>query len=633
VPRYEAGRGSWFFEIERDGLVVRTCKGDATKHRRSERTYIDDDTARYEYQRTLRRSTWDLRLAGRSQILDVKEQPEPVGSAILVDEYFAAADDRFLDEVVRLRQGGKLAALAERWYADPRPWARKMLLAYVLDGCDRPEHKGLVKRLYKQAEAASDDEAVAHFMVAFDQMTKHLFVTTAEGYDAEIKANPELDKNFRKDDPKSLRFSRATRQYLERRAYRYFRRKAYREPAAYVRGILLALPHYRDEALVTPAQLLDAWGLVNALYGGNDIDVLQRDARGIGLAYGASLADLVPMPRWPDEWKNPSHAGAMFAVLVTGQSRTVRAWLARWLRAHHASHLAALSYAQVKSLLVSPHDEVQVLGGELFAKLEGLEKLTIAEWLELLAIENLDVVTQVASVVEKHVSPARLTLEQAIALACARTAPVARLGLAWARGKKIESDADLVAISKITRAGVATVRDEGTQWATSVVTSHPAAKPEHLRDLADAPHADARAHALVAVAETPKLATPTLWFALTESPYPDVRDVVIDNAKKWREEAPPKTLRHVWTSAMLSVHRGAAAKQRVPRQIAERIASHPAEAEELLPILRVALRSVRPAERGAALAALARALTSNGELRALAQRLVPELVVTELVSA
>ena len=33
------------------------------------------------------------------------------------------------------------------------------------------------------------------------------------------------------------------------------------------------------------------------------------------------------------------------------------------------------------------------------------------------------------------------------------------------------------------------------------------------------------------------------------------------------------------------------------------------------------------------LAALARALTGNAELRALAQRLVPELVVSELVSA
>jgi hypothetical protein len=631
VPRYEASRGSWFFEIERDGLVVRTCKGGTEKQRRSERTYVDDDTARYEYQRTLRKSTWGLRLAGKSQVLDVKEVAEPVGSAVLVDEYYAAADDRFLDEVLRLRQGGKLAALADTWWGDQRQWARRMLLAYILDGCDLPEHKGLVKRLFKKAEAANDDEAVAHFMVAFDQMTKHLFVTTTEGYDAEIKANPELEQNFQKDEPKSLRFSRATRQYLERRAYRYFRRKAYREPAAYVRGILLALPHYRDEALVTPAQLLDAWGLVNALYG--DVDALRRDPRGMALEHGASLADLVPMPRWPDAWKKGIHFDAMFAILAQGKSRTVRAWLARWLRAHHALRLAALDYAQVKPLLVSPHDEVQMLGGELFAKLEGLEKLTIAEWLELLAIENLDVVTAIATVIEKHVSPARLTLEQAVSLACAKTAPVARLGLAWARGKKIETDADLVAIAKITRAGVATVRDEGTQWAAAIVTSHPAARPEHLRDLADAPHADARAHALVAVAETPKLATPTLWFALTESPYPDVRDVVIDNAKKWRDEAAPKTLRHVWTSAMLSVHRGATAKQRVPKQIAERIASHPAEAEELLPILRVALRSVRPAERGAALAALARVLTSNAELRALAQRLVPELTVTELVSA
>ena len=86
----------------------------------------------------------------------------------MTDEYFASGDERFLDEVLRLDVPQKLAALAEPWYRDERPAMRRMFLAYVDDGCDRPEHKALVKRLFKLAEGAGDDEAMAHFMVAFD---------------------------------------------------------------------------------------------------------------------------------------------------------------------------------------------------------------------------------------------------------------------------------------------------------------------------------------------------------------------------------------------------------------------------------------------------------------------------------
>ena len=627
MARYEADRGSRFFEIERDGCVVRTCKGERDKFRRKEKEYATEDDARFWAAKTTLASTWGMKLVGPSRVLAAKAE-EPVGSTLLADEYFAAADNRFLPELLRVRAGGNLAARSEPWYTDPRPWARDQLYGYIADGCDQPEHKGLVKRLYKKAEAAGDDATIARFMVAFDQMGHRLLVT--EPYDG-LRGNPELIAWHQKDDPRDKRFSRVTRQYLARRAYRYFRRIAHRDAARYVRCMLVALPLYRDDELQTAAQLLDAWGLMQALYG--DSKALVRDGRGMRLEADSGLADLAPAPRWPEAWKLDEHFVVMVAILATAQSRTVRGWIARWLRLHFAASLAKLPFAMIKRLMNSPHDEVQILGGELFAKLSGLEALPISDWLELLAIENIDVVTVVASVVEKHVTPARLTLEQCIALACAKTAPVARLGLAWAKAKKVASEDDLRVIARITRAGVATVRSEGTAWATSIVTSHPAATPAHLRDLVDAPFADAREHALAAVAAKPELSPPTLWFALTESPYPDVRDVVIDNAKKWRDAAPPKTLTHVWSSAMLAVNRGSSAKRRVPRQIAERIASHPGEAAALLPILSVALRSVRPAERAVALGALARAVQANPALRALAAQMLPELEIGEQVSA
>ncbi|MGE0549141.1 MAG: hypothetical protein AB7O24_18645 [Kofleriaceae bacterium] len=628
MPRYEADRSGWYFEIERDGVVVRTCRGNPEKFRRKEKQYLTEDDARYWFARTAQKHAQYMKLVGPSRVLEPRQVDDATGSAVLAQEYWSAADDRFVSELVRIRSAKWLASRAESWAKDSRPWARRMMLAYILEGCDLPEHKALVKRLYKQVEAAGDDEAVAHFMVAFDQLGNRLIIEHA--WRTGLRANPELAPRCDEDDERSKRFSRATRQYLARRAYRYFRRIAHRDPARYVRGILSALPHYRDEALASAAALLDAWGLMQSLYG--ESEAIIKDPRGIKLADGSSLADLSPAPRWPEAWKTDDQFATMIGVLIAAQSRTARNWLVRWLRLHYASQLAKLAFSDVKRLMFAQHEEIQILGGELFAKLEGLEALAISEWLELLTVANMDVASMVVSVVEKHVSPNRLTLAQCIALVCAPLAPVARLGLRWTRTKNIESQADLAALAKITRAGVATVRSEGTAWATSIVTAHPKATPEHLRDLCDAPFEDAREHALAAVAQKPELSPPQLWFALTESPYQDVRDVVVENAKKWRDEAPPATLRHVWSSAMLNVHRGNATKRRVPRQIAERIVSHTDEAEQLLPILRVALRSVRPAERASALGALARVLRDNEQLRLLATRLVPELVVSEHVS-
>ena len=72
----------------------------------------------------------------------------------------------------RLHRGKKLKTLADRWYGDARPFARRALLRYVNNGCDGPHHRPLVKGLFKLAEMSGDDEAMGHFMVAFDRLVQ-----------------------------------------------------------------------------------------------------------------------------------------------------------------------------------------------------------------------------------------------------------------------------------------------------------------------------------------------------------------------------------------------------------------------------------------------------------------------------
>ena len=67
---------------------------------------------------------------------------------------FAAGDPLFLDQLFACRDHAGLATFAEAFYGDLRPWARQQLRAYVLDGCDRPHHRPLVKRLFKAADEA-----------------------------------------------------------------------------------------------------------------------------------------------------------------------------------------------------------------------------------------------------------------------------------------------------------------------------------------------------------------------------------------------------------------------------------------------------------------------------------------------
>ena len=124
-----------------------------------------------------------------------------------------------------------------------------MLLAYVDDGCDRPNHRPLVKAIFKRAEKAADDELMGHFLVAFDRIARRKLVKRSS-YDAqsrtvteyhELVDMPRIPRSSPKDPkrapyvPNSDRFSLKTRHHLQRRAWRYFRKLGYRDAPRYGR--------------------------------------------------------------------------------------------------------------------------------------------------------------------------------------------------------------------------------------------------------------------------------------------------------------------------------------------------------------------------------------------------------------
>ncbi|HEX3763896.1 MAG TPA: hypothetical protein VHW23_34610, partial [Kofleriaceae bacterium] len=290
MPRFES-RGGRFLELEVEDTALMQLEGavdDSEVAEPSTRTFATADEARYAAARLIaRRRRLGYQRVGQARHLGGGhgEVPSPA-SVIALEAYFAAADPQFLSELMRptpAAQASGLAGLAERWYQDARPWARDMLRAYIDDGCDRPWHKALVKRLFKLAEAAGDDELMTHFLVAFDRLSRRYLIKESNfaGWDraaqraivvesARLVQDPSIRARLPEPEAaagnpgksgahgkpgkrpaEEAQFTRVTRRYLARRAYRYFRMLAHRDLARYGRAMRLALPRYRDESLST----------------------------------------------------------------------------------------------------------------------------------------------------------------------------------------------------------------------------------------------------------------------------------------------------------------------------------------------------------------------------------------------
>lgn len=553
-------------------------------------------------------------------------------SALLIDEYYEAADERFLAEILASTNAKKLKGFAERWYHDKRPFARRMLLAYIADGCDRPHHRPLVKALFKLAEKANDDEAMGYFLPAFDRLVRrrltlfHVWDAATQSYAKQgvLQHDPHIPAKLGSKENRAPFFSRRTRTYLCRRAFRYFRVIARTDVARYGRAIRAALVRYEDGHLTKPEQILDAWGLMHALYWGSP--VLERAPRGIKVAEGRSLAELSPAPFAKEAWIGVFDA--VLELVERAQSRTVRVFAIALLRRDYDAELRSMSLRRARNLLRSPHDEVQAFAAELLKNAQGVHNLSIEEWLELLRVDNPTALPLLCDLVAKTVSPERLSLAQAVDLACAKAAPVAELGLRWAKKKPVNDEAALTTALGLTGAGAPRVREEGAAWIAELIAKASFAKPEHVRDLLDARFADVRAHGLSLFEKDERFRDVTLlWAALAESPYDDARGFLVKHLRDREKSFGAETLRHVWITSLLAVHRGGRAKRGALDQIAARIAKRPAEADSLLPLLGIALRSVRAPERRTALAAVASIAVRDPALERAIARTIPELSI------
>jgi hypothetical protein len=624
------------------------------------------------------------------------------GSWALAEELFARGEAAFVAELRRVHDADRLGNFAARWLADPRPAARQLLLDYLALPLNAYRHEALVKRLFKGAEKAGDDELMGAFLVAFDRsirrkrktITRHkwdrlptreqaearsrewesdgysvgpissstigpgnfstasidtagnfvipssrttfhiyaskqeeVIVTPANTMPRESpwwKNQPIPDYSRERLEKRFVLFSIPTRRYLRRRAWRYFRKLGKADPARYRTAAVAYLKRYTDGDVDTDIHLLDNWGLVHTLF--FDSPALIRPAKGWEFAFFKTLADLAPAPRFPAAWTGAPEA--LFELLTAANCRTVRQWASWMLRKHQPDWLSRQPVTTLLTLVDHADPDVAALGFDLLERHADLAAVPVETWLARLGGDDLDRLQRLSSLLERRLDPGRVALADAVKLALHRSLPIARLGLALLRGRSAPDQTDVPALLPLVQAECEMLRPELVGWLRDTLARFGPPRAEWLLEFLDSKHADVRAIGWTWLRETPLRDEPAVWHKLLESPYDDIKGPLVAELTERSGGADFDAVRLLWASVLLNIHRGGRHKPGVVSQVVTRLVEHPDESDRLLPLLAVAVRSLRGPEFRAGLTGVVWLFDQNAALRPAIAKQFPELVVS-----
>lgn len=589
----------------------------------------------------------------------------PQGSWLLAEELLEHGDPAFVDEFCRIHDPDRLGTFAKTWYSDRRPASRNLMSIYLSRPLATYRHEALVKRLLKLAEKNQDDEVMGWFLVAVDRSLRRVKAvrhrydwTSRESWTEEYVHTPPDTSMPRQSNPyrftdrqtgetiaaptrekhDRLRlFSVATRAYLRRRVWRYFRHLGQQDPQRYIDAMKKAMVGYTDGDCADGLALLDNWGLVHVMF--HHSEVLNSKSSGWRLADGRGLSELVPAPAFAGAWQ--VKAEPLLEILDQAQARPVRQWAIAILKKHHPSAISGLPIKTLLNWIESDDSELAALAMDTLKTSPDLSRITINQWLELIEAANPQVLDVVCELIANRVRPDTLSLEDVVRLGCARPVPVARLGLQWLESKSFVVPDDYRTLLRVTEAESIAVRPELVKLAIRKLREVAQTDSGWVMELLDSPHLDVREQGWQWLIGDETIAGDVeVWQRLLENPHDDVRlklfevleqhtakpaDGCLVEVAKHTSRLDPKLIRMLWASVLLNIHRGGRQKPTVVTAITNRIESHPDEAVELLPILAVALRSVRSVEFRAGLTSIVGLAERRSELTALIEQHFPEL--------
>lgn len=564
-----------------------------------------------------------------------RERRMPV-STLLVEELFSAQDPRFLSSIAEISSAKAIAPFATRWANDPRPWAREQKLTYFAQPLTKAGHQPVVKRLFKQALTAGDDELVAQCMVAFDRLIRrerrrryHYDADTRQVTQYEVLYSPHNtlpQESYSAYVTHSWRlFTYATRQYLRRAAWRYFRRIGRQRPNEYCGAVAKALQLYTDEDVNKGEHLLECFALVHVCF--HRHDALRFTGRRIFLKPGRKLAELTAAPHFAALWHAESALPVLLSLVIHAQARLVRKWAMELMQRHSPEAIEQrIPLATLLQLLDHSDSEVQQFAVSLLERSPLLPTQPLEFWLRLLDARDPTALATICQLMAKYVTRDRLSLAQCVQMANAKATPVARMGFDYLKEQKSFTANDRAALASLALARCEALGSEIALWALPHF-----AQPydrEAVSGFFDSMLATMRDGAWLWLLGNESAAhDPALFARLMETPYDDLRFKLINELQR-RTSLPGvggDHLKLLWASVLLGVHRGGRQKLKALEQLATALVKKPDTADELLPVFSVAIRSIRPSEMRAGLAAVMQVLEARPELAAALRVHLPEL--------
>jgi hypothetical protein len=271
------------------------------------------------------------------------------------------------------------------------------------------------------------------------------------------------------------------------------------------------------------------------------------------------------------------------------------------IRKHHEAWLVSQPVSTLLRLADHVDPDLSAFGFDLLEQTSDLAAVPVEEWLARLNSDDLDKLKRLSDLLIRRLDPSLVMTADAIRLAMHRTKPVAELGLTLLQQKSF-TETDAASLLPLVQAECAAVRPELTRWLRGTLEGFGRLRAEWVQEFLDSKHADVRAAGWAWLNESPLRDEPIVWHRLVESPYDDIRGPLVAELNRRAHAADPDTIRLLWATVLLNVARGGRYKPGVVAQIVARLARHPGEADRLLPLLAVAVRSLRGPEFRAGLA-------------------------------
>lgn len=559
-------------------------------------------------------------------------------SRLKLEEALASQDAQLIELLRSCHDPKLLKTFAQRLARDHRPWVREQVEVLIDQPWNAGGHEPLLKHLFKDAEARKDDERMAVFLARMDRsIRRYRRKRFSWDYQARQAIHYEVLTSPSNTIPNNATstwassesiFSHKTRHHLRRRAWRYFRRMGFQDKPRYVLAVAKALAQYEDVYLEKGEHILDSWGLMHACFG--ESEVIEFTPSHTNVREGQRFGDLAPAPYFPELWQAKPAADVLLSLVTTAKARLVRVWAITLLRRWHAEFLDTLAVERIIAMLDHPDAEVQQLGAELFSNNKTLGSLPIETWLRLMNTTNLTALELIVDAMQRHVTPERLSLPQLVELATARPVPVVRVALRFLQSRRIETDEQRHQTALLANARCEGEAEAIARHALSVIGTRDHYNADDVVRFFDSLLPGMRTAAWAWLNEaSPGWTDSNLWSRLIESPYDDVRMKLVEALKRRMNLPGADVAAHValWCSTLLAVHRGGRTKLVAMGQISRALREHPEDAEKLLPVLAVAIRSVRLPEARTGLAAVVSAIDARPELQALVSRVLPELRV------